>query len=515
MKAFLSELISVEKDEDDLLDEAVPAAPDPDFAPDVPEPDENFEEEPGHGESDSTYTCSGVGISGATAALRNFKSGLALTDTKTEVSDQKLWKFSDLMDLLQSFWSDQVHEMTSVWCDMVYPQVALLYETRYEKALGCVMEESWRKVQHILMIALFLHWGTGVDMVSCLRVLLAHALPVWRQGRRVFRPLWDVAQVLAEERKFQQVKSQLTNETMVNMISICLDVDKMTQVFEGWDGDFAPTTEDTSKQSEVYRTKTRSHTVCVVVGIFGDDEELESFSLWIYDKGDPLDAPSSEKIQILDSHSSVEAALEALKGPQSLLTGHPQLDQLWEAAGIYDVSSHSSEGSHDVDFGLTSHTGDRGLWTLYLNHVMSTMQIEDDDEKLKEGLHVQKDASSTTQGLEEAREGEIQSEMEETDVTCETIPTRMFEYVSRKNGGRSSGSALAVQLTRAQNLGAFALVELGESLGPWYYDPGSALSQITPEEIEKCGGAMTLVPKGRVHFVCAESTLTLQACEVV
>ena len=97
--------------------------------------------------SNSEYTYSGIGISGATAALRNFKSGLTVPEGKSGIMTKAMWSFEDLMDLPQDSWNNQFHELTSDWCDLVYPMISGVFKAKYGRPLECSMDD----VSHLLM----------------------------------------------------------------------------------------------------------------------------------------------------------------------------------------------------------------------------------------------------------------------------------------------------------------------------------------------------------------------------
>ena len=55
-------------------------------------------------------------------------------------------------------------------------------------------------------------------------------------------------------------------------------------------------------------------------------------------------------------------------------------------------------------------------------------------------------------------------------------------------------------LTNTENSGSFASVSVGNKVKSWFYDPGSALSQMTPEEIRACGGCQVSSQWGGVRW---------------
>ena len=436
-----------------------------------------------------------------------------MPNSRGQVSTQKHWSMDDLMDLPQDYWTDRVHELASAWCDMVYPRVAAVFRNKYDLSLGCQTEE----VQHVLMLALFLHWGSEKPMTACLRVLVSTALQVWSQGRRIFWPLWSKALHLAEEWKFQNVSSEDASLMMSSIITICLDQHRMAEVFDGWDGTFDPVLKEkpTARVDEAppetgstgLGNSEPKQTLCSVIGVFGSDEELESLSFWRSRRGTLLNTSGYDRVQMLSSHHTLRETLEVFQGPTSMLNGHPRIEVLWRDAAVYDISNTPLGEDSELDLGLTFHRGDLGLWQLFLDQYNAAPEDRTTD------VTTEKVGADSTEpaGVERSTEpdSDIQRDKsKDASVKCECSPARMFSYVSHKVGKRTTGSVLATQLTRAQNMGSFALIQVGDCLGPWYYDPGSAMTQMTPEEISKCGDSLKLISKGKVHFIFAESAVS-------
>ena len=217
IKSFLSDLqaFTDEPSEVDQMEEVPEEVPDEGML-DEEVANENASQFP---DDQSDYTYSGVGLSGATAALRSYKSALSLPETQTSLALRSEWSIEDLMDLPQSFWDDKFHELTSDWCDMVRPKMADLFKHQFQKELKCTMEE----IQHLLMVALFLNWGTDRSIQECMQALTAIALPLWHEGRRIFRPWWRNVLQLASQWNFQSVTAEGACDYLKQVITLCTD----------------------------------------------------------------------------------------------------------------------------------------------------------------------------------------------------------------------------------------------------------------------------------------------------
>lgn len=438
----------------------------------------------------SEYTFSGVGLSGATAALRNFKSELSVPKVKDGIMTKASWKFEDLMDLPQDSWNNQFHELTSDWCDMVYPLISGVFQSKYNRPLGCSVDD----VQHLLMVALFLHDGTEQPMRKCMRAFLSGALSlsIWNEGRRVNRPLWEMARRMAQEWDFQPVSSEGVNDNLSGLITLCLDQQEMEKILTKWDG--SPEEIDKSAPKSVHTAQ--ESRVCSAVGVFGASRDLVGISFWVSEKALGLNQTDKEGIQILGVFKSLAEALEHFRGTRSMLVGHPHLEHLWSDAGVYDLTGGRNGSDVAHTDGMTTHTGGPELWDLFQGQVYAESSANPGEDK-----------AEGPEGGMKTPDGEAMMSGEETemDTDCHSCPARMFAYVTNQKGRRTTGTLLARQLRRAQSLGAFTAIRLGGKTLSYYYDPGTSLTQMTPMEIARVGHVMELVSKGRVHYIFAES----------
>ena len=186
-----------------------------------------------------------------------------------------------------------------------------------------------------------------------------------------------------------------------------------------------------------------------------------------------------------------------------MLTGHPKIERLWSEAGVYDLSGRPDLNLSSKASSMMVHSGGVELWDLFRGQVRSAAAVETESSS---GMTDVDSRSGELNTPEKPSGNDVvlsSGEDTELDPECETCPTRMFSYVSNKKGHRTTGSLIGQVLSRAQSLGAFVSVTVNENIMSWYYDPGSgsAVSQMTPREIEKCGTTMSLVSKDRVHFI--------------
>ena len=143
----------------------------------------------------------------------------------------------------------------------------------------------------------------------------------------------------------------------------------MDSVFKTWDGRFQATGSEGHLVENPSTEKEGDHTSCHIVGVMNAAGDLDSFSLWVTNAPLPLDPDVSPSVQVLGQARSIRDALKDLRGDKSMLAGHPSAERLWEMAAIYDLTGAPPDLLYDGGLGLTRHSGDAGLWNLYLSQV--------------------------------------------------------------------------------------------------------------------------------------------------
>ena len=201
----------------------------------------------------------------------------------------------------------------------------------------------------------------------------------------------------------------------------------MDEVFSYWDQmeEMADAEAGSAMEAAPPHTPSRSpapKAMCSVVGVFGSASDLQSISFWISNESITINYADPQGIQILGVFGSLENALTNLRGPHSMLMGHPELDRLWDQAGIYDVTSNVDHDWSDLAEGITVHTGGIELWDLFRTQTQqSTLHPSEGEEAA--------DATGETNAA--SAESGTPSDSSTAIATCKSVPTRMFAYVTQ------------------------------------------------------------------------------------
>ena len=127
-------------------------------------------------DAESAYTYSGLQLLGRASTINPTMSCFSTVakGVKGSMNNslpvwQQLWGLDDMIDQLQSHWSNEFHEANSCWTDLTLPLLRAVTELAIKKELTIPHDE----VQQILMLSAFVHLGTEAPMCELLHCLFA------------------------------------------------------------------------------------------------------------------------------------------------------------------------------------------------------------------------------------------------------------------------------------------------------------------------------------------------------
>ena len=453
-------------------------------------------------DNESVFTYASAELNAQSAALHNLRADItsSMSEPKessptvgsfspTNVGHLTRWTLDDLMDRQQGDWSEELHLANSTWCDMVWPRMQGVFARWGLGELNCSIGE----VQHLLLLAVFLQVGTHKGMTACLRGLTRPAMLAWAAGRRAHRTLWESVKALATKWEFRPVLAIGAEKEMTRVMRICMDHNLMASVYDPWtmtdveDGVLVQETRDDSvtstDKSSTPQTSTTSpdppptdvgsenerslhHTV---VGRLDEDGSLSSLSLWVSKERLVISDPI--RVLIMYQGSSISDCLDRIDSDLPLLAHHPERGRLRQELDFYDLAGSEESEKEKGRIKGTVWTGDIQLWHTFTGVIEDVGKTS--SEAVPKGVH--------------------------------SSAARMFACVASGTDRARPPSLMAQLITRTENYGSFASLWVGGRLKPWFHDSGSLLSQMTPEEIEKCDPPLEFVTSEIVHFIFAES----------